>query len=242
MVTVFPSFRTKDSTPSDRLVGMPTSPLPDTSALEAGILQDERPSRLSRVQDNVRNLLRTSIFGSVASSPTTPLRPDPGRAQHASLTPITIPRSRPVEGQPGPPSSASLSPAHQTSSPVNALPLPAQAHQRAGQQHNGSSHYQSTLFNNRAVTALDHPDLSDPSMKPLSQHKSLEQPRSRSGTARSQHKRYYRGRRAAKKAACSRMLICVLAALLLGALVATCKSCHIRMPRPLVWCTPGKRT
>jgi hypothetical protein len=45
------------------------SPLPDSSNLEAGIVEDARPSRLSRVHDNVRDLLRRSVFGSVASSP-----------------------------------------------------------------------------------------------------------------------------------------------------------------------------
>ena len=45
------------------------SPLPDSSNLEAGIVEDARPSRLSRVHDNVRDLLRRSVFGSVADTP-----------------------------------------------------------------------------------------------------------------------------------------------------------------------------
>lgn len=45
------------------------SPLPDSTNLEAGILEDARPSRLSRVHSNVRELLRRSVFGSVHSTP-----------------------------------------------------------------------------------------------------------------------------------------------------------------------------
>lgn len=47
------------------------SPLPDSSHLEAGIVADTQPSRLSLVHDNVRDLLRRSVFGSVHSSPAT---------------------------------------------------------------------------------------------------------------------------------------------------------------------------
>lgn len=45
------------------------SPLPDSRDLEAGIVEDASPSRLSRVHDNVRDLLRRSVFGSANSSP-----------------------------------------------------------------------------------------------------------------------------------------------------------------------------
>lgn len=45
------------------------SPLPDSSNLEAGIVEDALPSRLSRVHDNVRDLLRRSVFGSVTNTP-----------------------------------------------------------------------------------------------------------------------------------------------------------------------------
>lgn len=44
------------------------SPLPDSSHLEAGIVEDAVPSRLSRIHDNVRDLLRRSVFGSVNGS------------------------------------------------------------------------------------------------------------------------------------------------------------------------------
>ncbi|KAK4996319.1 hypothetical protein LTR66_004040 [Elasticomyces elasticus] len=69
------------------------SPLPDASALEAGILEDERPSRFSVVQDNVRNLLRASVCRHENQTPTIEqdnegLYPQPlvphGRAGHAS--------------------------------------------------------------------------------------------------------------------------------------------------------------
>ncbi|KJX99124.1 hypothetical protein TI39_contig372g00014 [Zymoseptoria brevis] len=216
MVTVFPLFHpNKHSviTPAN----MPASPLPDTSALEAGIIQDEQPSRLSRVQDNVRNLLRTSVFGSVASSPTTPARPVTGRNQPGAFYPIVIPTSRPAQTQPSSFSSVST-PTHYTSSPLE-IPPPAATYQTTGQA-NRSTHYQSTLFDGRAVAALNHPDLSDLFVESLSQQKARQQQRSGSGSRRSQ-KQSHRGRWTAKKAACSRVLLCVLAALLLGALVAT---------------------
>ncbi|CZT17566.1 uncharacterized protein RCC_03400 [Ramularia collo-cygni] len=182
------------------------SPLPDASTLEAGILEDERPSRLSRVQGNVRNLLRASIFGSVASSPTTPthrqLANQEGRTESLH-SPIRYEVHR---GQvlPSPSNSGMLSVHDET---VVADP-PAAGLQRLQQMN-----HQSTLFNTRAVAAINHPDLSDPSMESLT----LQKTRSRQQHSRKRAKH----RRIARKAACSRALLCVLAAVLLAGLVAT---------------------
>lgn len=180
------------------------SPLPDASALEAGILEDERPSRLSRVQDNVRNLLRSSVFGSVASSPTTPTH-----RQHPDQERPTEPPHSPVRYQihhgqvlPRPPFPGRT---------LDVACPPASLQQVP--QHNT---HQSTLFNTRAVAALNHPDLSDPSMESLV----LQKTRSRQRHSRKRSKR----RRLAKRAAGSRILLCVLAAVLLAGLVATCKT------------------
>lgn len=184
------------------------SPLPDASALEAGILEDERHSRLSRVQDNVRNLLRSSVFGSVASSPTTPT----SRQQLDQDRPIPTLHS-PVryEVQRGqvlqrPPNSYTAQ-----SRPEMDVARPAAVSRDRAQQPTNES----TLFNARAVTALNHPDLSDPSMESLSLQKTRSRQR---GRRRAKH------RRTAKKVVGSRALLCVLAAVLLAGLVATCKT------------------
>lgn len=182
------------------------SPLPDASALEAGILEDEQPSRLSRVQDNVRNLLRISVFGSVASSPTTPT---PRQHQHQPTEPPCLPiRYEVRRGQvlPSRPNSGTVA----THRAIDVECAVASSQQRL--QH---TTHQSTLFNTRAVAALNHPDLSDPSMENLTLQKT--QSRQRHGRRRARH------RRAAKKAAGSRALLCALAAILLAGLVATCK-------------------
>lgn len=232
---------------------MATSPLPDSTALEAGILEDERPSRLSRVHDNVRELLRTSVFGSVASSPTSPVH----RNQNAvsSLPPVFLAPSAPdaalrshppspVFGHhvPGRPAEALPSPTESTASDSTAATAES-VHSRArcipGSYYRNIQRmaHQSTVFNTRAVAALNHPDLSDPSLEDLTQQKAQRRHhrgwvRSRSGDStstgsssshRSSHGKSRR-RRVASKAVGSQGLFCVLAALLLAALVATCMS------------------
>ena len=66
------------------------SPLPDSSNLEAGILEDAVPSRLSRVHDNVRDLLRQSVFGALHVSPTASPRSPPNRVLSSP-----VPKSEP---------------------------------------------------------------------------------------------------------------------------------------------------
>ena len=66
------------------------SPLPDSSNLEAGILEDAVPSRLSRVHDNVRDLLRQSVFGALHISPIASPRSPPIR-----VLPSPVPKSEP---------------------------------------------------------------------------------------------------------------------------------------------------
>ncbi|KAM3424987.1 hypothetical protein BST61_g6957 [Cercospora zeina] len=232
----------------------PTSPLPDSTALEAGIIEDAPPSRLSRVQDNVRLLLRTSIFGSVASSPTSPVHPRsaggatsrspdeptlraiqpdaplrshppspaPRSPRHPAHTrfPVRASTARP-EVLPGPPNSAST--ISTTSSGIGAnFPGPPSSYQRNVQQ----MAHQSALFNTRAVAALNHPDLSDPSITDLSQQKSQHRrhhgawTRYRAGShgSRGSHSKH---KRRAHRAAGSLGLLCFMAAVLLAALIAT---------------------
>lgn len=193
------------------------SPLPDSSALEAGIIEDSRPTRLSRVQDNVRNLLRASFIGSVRGSTVTPqahqatVEDEAMSPLHSSLHSSSRAQAEVLHS----PSSASNS----WSSPSNTRPmapdsLPSANYQRQVQH----MAHQSTLFNTRAVAALNHPDLSDPSLALFLQQKSKE--RQRHAWRRSKNRRL---RHANKKSGNSRWLICVVAALLLIATVVTCK-------------------
>ncbi|KAF2169958.1 hypothetical protein M409DRAFT_64365 [Zasmidium cellare ATCC 36951] len=194
------------------------SPLPDSSALEAGILEDERPSRLSRVQDNVRNLLRTSVFGGVASvksSPTTPTYPPPGQTHGLQHQPEVLPSPSPrLQTQQQAEVLPSPSSTHYTSSPLDTTFINPQGN---AAPHIQSTH-QSTLFNTRAVAALNHPDLSDPSLATFSQQKRQVR---KQRSAASGWTRKGRSKRAVVAKKGSRGLLCLLAALLLAALVAT---------------------
>jgi len=80
------------------------SPLPDSSNLEAGIVDDALPSRLSRVHDNVRDLLRRSAFGSVTSTPVaSPLNSPEHRVAPSPMThPAAHPSLRQADPIPSP--------------------------------------------------------------------------------------------------------------------------------------------
>lgn len=229
------------------------SPLPDSSALEAGIIEDERPSRLSRVQDNVRNLLRTSGLGSVANSPTTPIhdrRQVTATVNSPALRPVE--RDQPLRSHPPSPTLGLRSPRRpaQTRFPVTArpetMPSPADSSTSVSTSHSEdmrnfpcppSNHqrniphtaHRSTLFNTRAVAALNHPDLSEFTVSDLSQQKITHGQQHRRAWARHRASSHgsgnLRGRhkRRTNRAAGSTGLLCFLAAFLLAALVATCK-------------------
>ena len=68
------------------------SPLPDSSNLEAGILEDAVPSRLSCVHDNVRDLLRQSVFGAFHVSPTSS---QTNGSPHIRVLPSPVTKSEP---------------------------------------------------------------------------------------------------------------------------------------------------
>ena len=185
------------------------SPLPDSSALEAGIIEDQLPSRLSRVQDNVRNLLRSSRFGTVESTPpgspsrNAPAMPIRSSQQHAAVS------SSAAEM---PTSSTSSTPTTQNEEVPGVLFPPTSYHHAVQQMA-----HQSSLFNTRAVAALNHPDLTDPSLGLYL---------SRKAESRQRHawKRSKNGRRrhAAVQLGSSHCFLCVSSALLLAATVATC--------------------
>lgn len=194
------------------------SPLPDSSTLEAGILEDSTPSRLSRVQDNVRNLLRTSRFGAVPPSPSASPHRSP---RHGLPTPPASPTRRtPLQPEMIPSLYAESATSMSASTPaaqgheVPRVLLPSARYQQAVQR----MAHQSAMFNTRAVAALDHPDLSDPSLALFVQRKA--ESRQQRAWKRS---RQGKGARVAVQAGSSGCLLCVLAALLLSAIVATCK-------------------
>ncbi|KAK3713351.1 hypothetical protein LTR37_008543 [Vermiconidia calcicola] len=203
------------------------SPLPDASALEAGILEDTQPSRLSRVQDNVRNLLRNSRFGSVQSSPPA----TPPRTQHhfqqqqqwnalptPPQSPTRYPRT-PPQPLPTPSAESSASTSSPPPTPDNEVPAVHFAHSSIRHTLQQMAH-QSALFNTRAVAALDHPDLSDPEVAVYVQKRQREAwKRTRNGHGRKRSRHVIARREAVSSS--SGCLLCVLAALLLSAIVAT---------------------
>lgn len=183
------------------------SPLPDSSALEAGIIEDARPSRLSLVQDNVRNLLRSSVFGSVHSSPVT----SPTHAQ-PSLRPVIAPLRSPV--LPETPATAVPSLTETTSTNTSQSTLPNPQH-IPGVLFPPVSYHQSTLFNTRAVAALDHPDLSDPSLAVFLQQK----------TEKRQQRAWkrHRSKRSKSRGKDIQWIVCLLLGFVLAGLIGTCE-------------------
>ena len=192
------------------------SPLPDSSALEAGILEDEQPSRLSRVQDNVRNLLRASVFSSVRGSTTLHARVDDDddniarTSIHARVFPV--PRVLP--------SPSSNTTTTSTTSSAEELPLPGLLFPPTTYTQNVMQMaHQSTVFNTRAVAALNHPDLSDPSMALFLQQKT--ESRQRRAWKRSRNRKLRHA--SANTGRGSQWLLCLVSGLLLAAIVATCE-------------------
>ncbi|KAK4950822.1 hypothetical protein LTR10_010815 [Elasticomyces elasticus] len=190
------------------------SPLPDSSNLEAGILEDERPSRLSRVHDNVRNLLRASIPNSVRQSiiSTPPARRT--TAEDAYRSPQQSPRNPHarvvIEVLPSP-SSATATNISQSNErhDVPGVLFPPTSYHQQGQ------HVPSTMFNTRAIAALTHPDLSDPSLAIFLQQKTDD--RQRRAWKRSRNRKLRHGRSERRKWS---WVFCVAAGLTLAAMVA----------------------
>ncbi|KAK0810369.1 hypothetical protein LTR91_012222 [Friedmanniomyces endolithicus] len=151
------------------------SPLPDSSVLEAGIIEDDRPSRLSRVQDNVRHLLRASIPTSFRSSVIAAPPAHRATVEDADRTPLQSPLRRHVRIDVGvlpSPSSATTSESTFADEGANVpgVLFPPTSYQQQAEHVN----HQSTMFNTRAIAALTHPDLTDPSMAIFLQQKTQE--------------------------------------------------------------------
>ncbi|KAK5121108.1 hypothetical protein LTR85_005592 [Meristemomyces frigidus] len=192
------------------------SPLPDSSALEAGIIEDERPTRISRVQDNVRNLLRASVFSSIRGSTV-----DAPVDHHATVeddvrSPMQSPLQRHVrihpDALPSPSSQTTTSSATTESERVPGILFPPTAYQQQVQE----MAHQSTVFNTRAVAALIHPDMSDPSLALFLQQKTESRQQRAWKRSRNRKLRHASGRH--RK---SQWLLCVISGLLLAAIVAT---------------------
>jgi len=202
------------------------SPLPDSSALEAGIIEDSRPSRLSRVQDNVRNLLRSSVFSSVrgstaAASPShvqvthsddddddNDMNPLPRLSVHARI--VSDPEVIPSPSSETTTSTAFTEEEHH----VPGVLFPPTTHTQNIQE----TGHQSTLFNSRAVAALHHPDMSDPSMALFLQQKTESRHQRAWKRSRNRKLRY-----ASTKRSGSHWLLCFVSGLLLAAVVGTCE-------------------
>ena len=186
------------------------SPLPDSSALEAGILEDQIPSRLSRVQDNVRHLLRTSVLsswrGSPPDTPTASPRAAPEADFHLGLaTPpqVHVPTTYQPEVLPSPSStvsggcSASSPLLHNDADGVPGTLFPASRRYRDAV---AQMAHQPTLFNYIDAAGVDE--------CPQKQWK------------RSKGHRRRKGKRHGEEVRCA---MAVLSALLLASVIAACK-------------------
>ena len=215
------------------------SPLPDSSALESGILEDTRPTRLSRVQDNVRNLLRNStLVGSIRSSPpSTPTRL-PGHNHGLGAAPPT------------PPETPTRTPLHHHQqrsepevlpSPTESLPSTASptsstssAHLHPQDEESPNSLFPPPAYLSPLVArmskilgrapaqaeAIDHPDVSEVDVEALARQKAEKRQR-RAWKRKRVAESGRRGRGAGGGG--TQCLLCVIAALMLASIVATCK-------------------
>lgn len=194
------------------------SPLPDSATLEAGIFEDQQPSRLSRVQDNVRNLLRSSAsiptYPSPLASPTEVRKPcaeNHPRSQwnlrlDADQT-IALPKSTSSNSSPG------------ASRDVPGILFPPLAHRQRVQD---MSHRPSSV-DTPWDPLLCHPDMSNSSTAALLQQK--EENKQKRAWKRSRHpKKHHRSHRSHF----SRWALCLVSGLLLIAIVVTCKSLAAR--------------
>lgn len=147
------------------------SPLPDSGNLEAGIVEDSRPSRLSRVHDNVRDLLRRSVLGngSAVTSPVSPwahshdfnILPSPAIAKAG--TEKQSPRSNVRPTSPTEPT---------PTTPPDEIPgvlFPPWRHQEPANRPDPA-----VIDNTRVLTANEHPDLSSPALSIFIHQKQIE--------------------------------------------------------------------
>jgi hypothetical protein len=180
------------------------SPLPDASNLEAGIVEDASPSRLSRVHNNVRDLLRRSVFGAVANSPVA----SPVHSPQDRVFPY--PTLRPATQRP----SHQATPTGFTTSPSEDVPgvlFPSWRRQPL------VSPVANTTT--RPQSPREHPDLSQNAMSDFLRQEELQQHQRRQNKAWKRH----RSRRSRKPVSSIQRIICIILGLTVLGLLGTCK-------------------
>lgn len=198
------------------------SPLPDSATLEAGLFEDRQPSRLSRVQDNVRDLLRSSpsipAYPSPLASPTEVRQPCAEQSHPRSQLNLRLAREDGDQTIPLPTSTSSNSNTG-GSRDVPGILFPPLAHRQRVQD---MSH-RSSLIDTPRDPLLGHPDMSDSSIAALLQQK--EESRQKRAWKRSrQQKKHHR----IHGNLFSRWALCLVSGMFLIAIVATCKSISTR--------------
>lgn len=185
------------------------SPLPDSSALEAGIIEDAPPSRLSRVQDNVRNLLRSSIIGSVRSSPwitstsSSPEQPAQFQTVWSAHQPDVLPSPTASVATTASTNSSGTTASTTSQDSADVLLPPASYDQAV--RHMAR---QSAIFNTRAIAALQH--------RPAPSTYVDVRRRQRQAWKRSKRRELHH------TVAGSQRLLCVIIGLALAGMLATC--------------------
>jgi hypothetical protein len=188
--------------------GKMRSPLPDSSNLEAGIVDDTLPSRLSRVHDNVRDLLRRSVFGSVTSTPVTSPRDSPEDRVAANPTIHTAARHPPRQTAPIP------SPAASSTSSFDEVPgvLFPPWRPQPDIPHTADA-------TSQEPTPRDHPDMSRNAMSVFLQQKEQQRHQYR------QHKAWKRPRNRKPRHSVSNIqrILCIILGFAVLGLLGTCK-------------------
>ena len=186
------------------------SPLPDSSNLEAGILEDAVPSRLSRVHDNVRDLLRQSVFGALHISPTA--SPTDG-SPSIRVLPSPISKSEPRRGlRPENPAEATPASAH---GEVPGVLFPAWRRQPCSPP-------------SVNVATPGHPDMSPNAMSvfmSLQQNEAQRQKQNRPHQVWTRSKsRRSKSRRSKKPSSTTQWIVCIVLGLTIFGLLGACKA------------------
>jgi hypothetical protein len=180
------------------------SPLPDSSNLEAGILEDTVPSRLSRVHDNVRDLLRQSVFGAFHVSPT----PSPTNGSPPiRVLPSPVPKLEPRRGlRPESPAEATPVSLH---GDVPGVLFPAWRR----------DHCSPPVH----IDTAGHPDVSPNAM---SVFMNLQQTEAQRSKPRQQHKAWTRpkSRRSTKRNSNTQWAVCIILGFAMFGLLGACKA------------------
>lgn len=189
--------------------------LPDSRNLEAGIVEDPSPSRLSRVHDNVRDLLRRSVFGSVSSSPRRPAAYSPCDPP-TPISPILSQRTQPTSERDHHPV------------PIGSS-VPASHHDVPGVLFPPWRSRSTTV--DHTIRPYEHPDLPTSTLSAFLQQKDIERQQ------RQQEKAWKRPKaRKQKQSSGNRAQwpVCAILAVILLGLLGTCKHHTTKQESPKV--------